>query len=300
MKEQQERDRKNAIKEEREQQRRLLTIAKQQEEERANKARAEAQAERKRKEPEEGSKMIKPPSSASKATTAPQTLKIKLPQPVASKAKTSTVKVRKIALICISFRSLQSSIQPSDDPMKRRKVDSDAGAGPSKPIIRIPAQTSRPGTALGKYPAASTSNAQVVRKVEPLQVAKPTAASVTKAKISSTTGKAPAPGSSTKPTGNKVPLHKNAGKLKAPQPVSTPAPPPPAIEEPEEVYEELPDIASEYSDSDDDTQAKKSAALPQWAQSPALKAQLIAQSRLDPDEIFGAVPELKLEGMHRI
>lgn len=206
-------------------------------------------------------------------------------------------------------------MQPSDDQTKRRKVESDVGVGPSqsqsKPIIRIPAaQPARPGTAFGKYSTASTSASQPGRKLEASQTTKPLMASATKAK-------APVPGPSktpqasssnlngsmakSAPGSNKVALPKTVGKLKAPQPVAHPPPPAPVEEPPEEeeVYEELPDIASEYSDSDDDTQAKKTAALPQWAQSPALKAQLQAQSRLDPDDIFGAVPELKLEGERR-
>ena len=51
-----------------------------------------------------------------------------------------------------------------------------------------------------------------------------------------------------------------------------------------------------YSDSDEDTQAAKAAKLPGWAQSPALKAALAAQSRIDPDDIFGTIQPLQMEG----
>lgn len=110
-------------------------------------------------------------------------------------------------------------------------------------------------------------------------------ASAAKSKAAPTTHAGPSSG-----TSSKVPLNTKASiKLKVP-PKELPQ------SEPEEPYEELPSIASEYSDSDDDTQSKKTAALPNWAQSPALKAQLIAQSRIDPDDVFGAIPDLKLEG----
>ncbi|KAG8883850.1 hypothetical protein FRB98_002762 [Tulasnella sp. 332] len=56
---------------------------------------------------------------------------------------------------------------------------------------------------------------------------------------------------------------------------------------------ELPDINSEYENSDDEERNK--ATLPDWAHSPVLRQQLIDQSTIDPEEYFGAIPELKME-----
>ncbi len=51
--------------------------------------------------------------------------------------------------------------------------------------------------------------------------------------------------------------------------------------------EVLPDIASEYSDSEDEETIQKRAAMPSWTQGDALDAALLAQSTVDADEIFG-------------
>jgi hypothetical protein len=57
---------------------------------------------------------------------------------------------------------------------------------------------------------------------------------------------------------------------------------------------ELPDINSEYSDSDDEDR-KRTYDPPDWAQSPDLKKALEIQSTINPDDIFGAVRPLKME-----
>lgn len=61
---------------------------------------------------------------------------------------------------------------------------------------------------------------------------------------------------------------------------------------------ELPDIASEYSNSDDEGRSKKFDP-PVWAQSPALHAELELQSTMNPDDIFGAIKPLKMEELFR-
>lgn len=57
---------------------------------------------------------------------------------------------------------------------------------------------------------------------------------------------------------------------------------------------ELPEINSEYSDSDDEDR-KKTFSPPRWAQSPALREALQSQSTVDPDDIFGAIKPLKMD-----
>ena len=57
---------------------------------------------------------------------------------------------------------------------------------------------------------------------------------------------------------------------------------------------ELPDINSEYSDSDDEDRPR-TFDPPEWAQSPELRQALEMQSTINPDDIFGAVRPLKME-----
>ncbi|ODO05099.1 hypothetical protein L198_01786 [Cryptococcus wingfieldii CBS 7118] len=59
----------------------------------------------------------------------------------------------------------------------------------------------------------------------------------------------------------------------------------------------LPDIASEYSDPDDDTTREFN--RPDWAESPALNKALAAQATIDPDEYFGHIGPLNMEELFK-
>jgi Inner centromere protein, ARK binding region len=61
---------------------------------------------------------------------------------------------------------------------------------------------------------------------------------------------------------------------------------------------ELPDINSEYSDSEDEDRAK-TFDPPHWAQSPELRHALQVQSTINPDEIFGSVKPLRMEELFK-
>lgn len=61
---------------------------------------------------------------------------------------------------------------------------------------------------------------------------------------------------------------------------------------------ELPDINSEYSDSEDEDRPR-TFDPPNWAQSPELRLQLERQSRVNPDEIFGPIRPLRMEEVFR-
>ena len=61
---------------------------------------------------------------------------------------------------------------------------------------------------------------------------------------------------------------------------------------------ELPEPNSEYSDSEDESRARKFDA-PEWTQSPELRAALESQSRVNPDDIFGPVRPLRMEDIFR-
>lgn len=50
---------------------------------------------------------------------------------------------------------------------------------------------------------------------------------------------------------------------------------------------DLPDVASEYSDSDDETAVRKRKLEPSWTRGRELEEILLQQSTIDPDEIFG-------------
>ncbi|GAA5904151.1 hypothetical protein JCM8208_003461 [Rhodotorula glutinis] len=69
---------------------------------------------------------------------------------------------------------------------------------------------------------------------------------------------------------------------------------PPRVVEPQEPLQELPEIDSEYSDSDDEAHERKRKALPGWAQSPAVAQALYNQQQVNPDEIFGPIPKLSI------
>lgn len=61
---------------------------------------------------------------------------------------------------------------------------------------------------------------------------------------------------------------------------------------------ELPDINSEYSDSEDEGRVR-TFDPPDWAQSPELRQALQMQSTVNPDEIFGAIRPLRMDEMFR-
>ncbi|GAA5873876.1 hypothetical protein JCM8547_008628 [Rhodosporidiobolus lusitaniae] len=91
------------------------------------------------------------------------------------------------------------------------------------------------------------------------------------------------------------PFSVSQGALRPPQQAApTPA------KKVEEVYQELPEIDSEYSDSDDEeAHNKKVAAMPRWAQSPALSHALYEQRKVNPDDIFGPIPPLSIQEIFR-
>lgn len=61
---------------------------------------------------------------------------------------------------------------------------------------------------------------------------------------------------------------------------------------------ELPEVNSEYSDSDDEDRPR-TFNPPEWAQSPELREALQAQSTINPDDIFGAIRPLRMEEMFK-
>lgn len=67
---------------------------------------------------------------------------------------------------------------------------------------------------------------------------------------------------------------------------------------PEDV--DLPDIASEYSDSEDESDGDSPAfKRPSWAESPELREALRRQANRDPDELFGPIKPLVMEELFK-
>ncbi|KAJ6519807.1 hypothetical protein C8R45DRAFT_952785 [Mycena sanguinolenta] len=84
-----------------------------------------------------------------------------------------------------------------------------------------------------------------------------------------------------------------AARAKAQMQAANPAPP---LIPSESI--ELPDINSEYSDSDDEDRPR-TFDPPSWAQDTMLQQALQVQSTINPDDIFGAVRPLKMEEVFR-
>ncbi|KAI0778149.1 hypothetical protein BD413DRAFT_100796 [Trametes elegans] len=87
-----------------------------------------------------------------------------------------------------------------------------------------------------------------------------------------------------------------AKSTKTPAPAEKPAPAP----EPPRVASEsieLPEINSEYSDSEEEDRPRRD--LPDWAQSPDVAAALQQQSTINPDDIFGQIRPLRMEEIFR-
>ena len=99
-------------------------------------------------------------------------------------------------------------------------------------------------------------------------------------------------GSSSQPDPSMLNQSQTAARVKvqidAPQPVKHAVPAVPS----EDI--ELPEINSEYSDSEDEDRVR-TFNPPEWAQSPELRQALEMQSTMNPDDIFGAVRPLKME-----
>ncbi|CDO71531.1 hypothetical protein BN946_scf184911.g1 [Trametes cinnabarina] len=156
--------------------------------------------------------------------------------------------------------------------------------------------------------AASSSKTSTIPKSALKQPAAPTVPATPGGSKSTTTGKTlkSAPSSSN--------LRSTAGTSKGKGPTTEPSEQPPTAKgkmappatrsgppaEPPVVASEdieLPDINSEYSDSEDEDRPRRE--LPDWAQSPDIAAALQQQSTINPDDIFGRIGPLRMEEIFR-
>ncbi|GAA5860035.1 hypothetical protein JCM1840_001850 [Sporobolomyces johnsonii] len=208
-----------------------------------------------------------------------------------------------------------------DEPAKKRKVESEVKA---RPDVKKPIQPSRPLTASTSSQHISLASSQgrsgamgppsnPLSKSNGPSFAAGGASSMIGHKFMSNQIRLPEASSGNAQAGPSRPAHAgptipkpfgtaSQGAMRPPQLGAsqgavhrTPAPPKP---EPEP-YQELPEIDSEYSDSDDEAHEKKVASFPRWAQSPALAHALLEQRKINPDEIFGPIPPLSIQEIFR-
>ncbi|EGG12162.1 uncharacterized protein MELLADRAFT_59364 [Melampsora larici-populina 98AG31] len=294
-------ERKNAIKEEREQ-RRLALLEKKQAEEREKeeadrKARA-AEADRKKKEREESSK-------------ARQTVKAK-PAPAATPGHHRDVssagdlaKKRKVEADTSRVMDPKKAKPQKPEPISPARVAPGSALKTSssssfQPSRVAPAAPAAPGSvkSLNKYRVAAAS-VGVKTMIEPIKITHPTpASSSSKAFQPARQSKLPKPsvaGSSK----SKLSAVAPPAALKPNAPSATPKinPTDPKGKKKSEEYVELPDIDSEYSDDDEEEHQRKEAALPDWAQTMVIKDALANQRKMNPNDIFGTtIPAPPMEG----
>ncbi|EIN13759.1 hypothetical protein PUNSTDRAFT_95050 [Punctularia strigosozonata HHB-11173 SS5] len=206
-------------------------------------------------------------------------------------------------------RPLKFAPKKDDDNTKKRKIAVDEkkpeakkippkdATRATKPTVKPPVQN-KPSTSFRPTTAAASSSQSVAGTAGSNGTAKTTAAPPPSSK----------PAKALPPSGLAANATKGKAKMKAPEE---------DLRQPSEVVQtqmvarieaqlkaqqpkiasesiELPDINSEYSDSDDEDR-KRTFDPPEWAQSPDLRAQLQQQSTINPDEIFGSVQPLVME-----
>ncbi|KAH9944415.1 uncharacterized protein BXZ73DRAFT_87319 [Epithele typhae] len=195
------------------------------------------------------------------------------------------------------IRPATSMSKRSEDDTMKRKLNAPAAQKPpskEKKEVVPPRQTKPPSTAAAKsalkpalkQPAAGPSSNPVTPGAPKTAATKTVrhvpSANNLKAAAAPATGK---------------------GKAKEPAPAagpSRPTAPAAAAPGPPRVASEtieLPDINSEYSDSEDEDRPRRD--LPDWAKSPDIAAALRQQSTMNPDDIFGAVAPLRMEDIFK-
>ncbi|KAA1063716.1 hypothetical protein PGT21_010876 [Puccinia graminis f. sp. tritici] len=284
-KEQDERDRKATLKEER----RLLAAEKKQAEEKAKaenerKARM-AEVEKKKQEREE----------ALKART---TFKVKVPTnhaPPGSRQASMTGDAAK-------KRKVENESNRTIDPKKAKapqaaephgKIPSSAQKPPTNSYLPTRTAPSVPGSAMKQTSSkAAHAGSSTSTKTKPNPPSRPVSQMSQHSGLPKSTGASqhtnPSQSShQTNPVNKGIqPMVK--GKMREEKVV-------------EDEYIELPDIDSEYSEEDDVSEhERKEAKLPDWAQSPALKEALANQRKVNPDDVFGGtIPPPRMDEIFR-
>lgn len=163
----------------------------------------------------------------------------------------------------------QSSIRPKDGPVKALFSNGYAQAPPASHV----------GASLHK---ATLQHLHQSKPSHPMDMAQTSKAAISFA----TSSIQPSAGSSYKTPAR--PAGTNAGNKST---AKSQARSSPRYQNGEDIN--LPEIHTDSEDEDD--QGGDDFAVPDWADSPALRDQLAAQDSIDPAEVFGPMPELKME-----
>ncbi|KAL5518967.1 hypothetical protein ACEPAH_650 [Sanghuangporus vaninii] len=197
-----------------------------------------------------------------------------------------------------------------EDPTKKRKIAEPDKKTETKKMPPKDKKKDAPTTKIGKFnPTSSQSiNNATASSSKPFKHVSTTAVQGTATKLGNMVSDVnPALGKAkakikVADSGSKQPSQLIHSQLQAryhaqvedTQRTQMPPPPPPARTE----SIELPDINSEYSDSDDETRVR-TFDPPDWAQSPELREALESQKTVNPDDIFGAIRPLKMEELFK-
>jgi len=265
-------------------------------------------AEEEKARAEEEEKRIREENEKRKREREEHTGKLPLPKSVAKKVSIE----RKASFVVIECRTPQTE----DDTMSKRKLAEAQKKLESKKPVSKDAQASRsikPPSTLSNAPGTTTKAGPSLKSALSKQASTSSmvATSVPKGAANDNTTSKPSAASSTIKLGtgkgkgkvldkddaqpSQILQSQMADRAKAQvQAAQNPQNPPPVASE----SIELPDINSEYSDSEDEDRPK-SFVPPEWAQSPALRQQLVDQSRWDPDDFFGRIGPLRMEEIFR-
>ncbi|PPQ63783.1 hypothetical protein CVT24_004325 [Panaeolus cyanescens] len=181
-------------------------------------------------------------------------------------------------------RALKTTSSKKEEELKTRKVEAER-----KPELKKPSSSAF----LGKLPVKSamkqpTTSMYGQAQKEPLKATGDGATSSLKSKMNASSSKSHYDDDIAHPS--QALQMQMAARAKAHLEAAKPQVPSESIE--------LPDVNSEYSDSDDEDR-KRTFDPPDWAQSPELRTALEQQSTINPDDIFGAVRPLKMEEMFK-
>lgn len=174
-----------------------------------------------------------------------------------------------------------------EDTTKKRKIELQKQPSKSalKPTMHPPSSTTKTLTkAPSKTALASSSSTPTYKAAEPKSTIPTKSKGKTPAKAPEDDGREP----------SQVLQNNMAARAKA-QMQAAKAAAEPNLGPTENI--ELPDINSEYSDSDDED--RKTYDVADWAQSPDLARMLRVQSTINPDEIFGDIRPLRMEEIFR-
>ncbi|KAJ8522581.1 hypothetical protein ONZ45_g872 [Pleurotus djamor] len=197
-------------------------------------------------------------------------------------------------------RPLKGVIKKDDDTTKKRKIIVDAE---KKPELKKPTKTLKPSPSIKSLanPTGNKPNPALVSSTVHNAHSNPVASSskvpepkATKTNAGSNKGKATQLVEDDAAQPSQLLQSQMAARAKA-QLDAARAQDVPVV--PSEAIE-LPDINSEYSDSDDEDRPR-TYNPPSWAQSPELHQALLDQGSINPDDIFGAIRPLRMEEIFR-